>query len=165
MTDEDISACEECGASVYKEHIVSGIARHMDGHLLCAHCVKEREGAGGDQDDDDLAPIEFDDDEDDDGSQVDMTSTRITSLADLASQKGKKDDSQYKRALDPNGTGASRCRVFHSRLSQGAIDFVTNQINEWLDEHDDITIKFATTTIGLFEGKHTEPNLITTVFY
>ena len=42
---------------------------------------------------------------------------------------------------------------------------MVNQINEWLDDNDDVAVKFATTTIGMFEGKHTEPNMITTVFY
>lgn len=42
---------------------------------------------------------------------------------------------------------------------------MTGQINEWLDANDKIVVKFATTTIGPFEGKHTEPNLIITAFY
>lgn len=162
MNNEDVSVCEECGASVYKEHIESGIAGRHNGKLLCSHCMAENEGEGGDLDD--MAPIEFDDSDDDAGT-TDMSSTRIHTATGAEREGGAKDDSEYSRPLNPNGTGASRCRMFHCRISQGAVDFMVNQMNEWLDENEDVTIKFSTTTIGLFEGKHTEPNLITTVFY
>jgi len=160
--DDDVKACEQCGASVYKEHLTSGIARYEDGKLLCSHCVAEYEKSGGAVDD--LAPIEIEDD-DEGGPTVDMSSSRIHTLTDAARGKGVRDESKFKRAPNPNGVGASRVRMFHCRISQGATDFLMNQMNEWLDEHEDITIKFATTTIGMFEGKHTEPNLIMTVFY
>ncbi len=165
MNDEDVSVCEECGASVYEEHIESGIAGRHNGKLLCSHCMAEKEGdSGGDLDD--MAPIEFDDSEDDgDLGSTDMSSTRIQQATGAEREGGAKDDESYSRPLNPNGTGASRCRMFHCRISQGAVDFMMNQVNEWLDENEDVTIKFATTTIGLFEGKHTEPNLITSVFY
>jgi hypothetical protein len=39
------------------------------------------------------------------------------------------------------------------------------QINEWVDSDDGIEIKFATSTIGVVEGKHVDPHLIVTVFY
>jgi hypothetical protein len=78
---------------------------------------------------------------------------------------GAGDEGRFKRPLRPDGVGATRCRMFHCRISQGATDFMVNQINEWLEENKEVTLKFATTTIGMFEGKHTEPNLITTVFY
>ena len=45
------------------------------------------------------------------------------------------------------------------------IEHLDEQINEWLDENKEITLKFANSTIGMFEGKHTEPNLIFTFFY
>jgi hypothetical protein len=164
MNEEDVSVCEECGASVYPEQVESGIAGKHNGKLLCSHCMAETEDAEGGLEMDDLAPIEFDEDEDDSAS-TDMSSTRIHAVSGAARGDGLKDDAEYKRPLDPKGVGASRCRMFHCRISQGAVDFMVNQMNEWLDEHNDVTIKFATTTIGMFEGKHTEPNLITTVFY
>ena len=42
---------------------------------------------------------------------------------------------------------------------------MNEQINEWLDKNPDVTIKFANSVIGMFEGKHTEPNIIMTVFF
>lgn len=165
--DEDVSLCEECGASVYREHLESGIARYEAGKLLCSHCVAEYErshDAVTSGISEDLAPIELDEDEDDHRDAVDMSSSQIHSLS--AATLGKtKTDLQYKRPLQPDSPAASRCRTFHCRLSEGAVDFMTNQINEWLDNNDEISIKFVSSTIGLFEGKHTEQNLIMTVFY
>ncbi|MCH7808459.1 MAG: hypothetical protein IIB60_04485, partial [Planctomycetes bacterium] len=43
--------------------------------------------------------------------------------------------------------------------------FMSTQINEWIDGNDEIVIKFVTSGIGMFEGKHSEPNLIVTLFY
>lgn len=165
--DDQISACDQCGASVYKEHLDSGIARYESDKLLCAHCVVEFEqsheaAAGGAVDD--FAPIELDDDDDDHGATKDMSSSRIHTLSS-AGLGGAHAETQFKRPLQPNAAAATRVRTFHCRLSEGAIDFMSNQISEWADQHEDITIKFVTSAIGMFEGKHTEPNLILTVFY
>ncbi len=165
--DEHINVCEQCGASVYKEHLDSGIARYERGKLLCAHCVAEFErthdaAAGGVSDD--FAPIALDDAEEEDTATADMASSRIHSATE-ATLGHTRAEAQFKRALQPGSHGATRCRTFHCRLSEGAIEFMSNQINEWADQHEDMTIKFVTSTIGLFEGKHTEPNLILTVFY
>jgi hypothetical protein len=167
-THEDVSVCEECGASVYKEHLTSGISRYESGRLLCSHCLSDFESeqdAAARLVDQDLEPIELDADEDDDrGSSSTMSSSRIHSASE-ATLGHSAAAIQYVRPLDPNGPSASRCRTFHCRLSDGAIDFMNHQINEWLDQNAEISIKFVTTTIGLFEGKHTEQNLIMTVFY
>ena len=170
MSHEDVhSTCEECGSSIYQAHIDTGIARYEKGKLLCAHCVSEYEAAhdaSGTESTDDLAPIELEGFDDVQDTAVAMSSTRIhSSSAATLGQHGAWDDSKFNRSLDPAAVGGSRCRTFHCRLSDGAIDFMNSQINEWLDNNDHITVKFATSTIGLFEGKHTEPNMIMTLFY
>ncbi len=166
--DEQISICDKCGASVYQEHLDSGIARYEADKLLCAHCVTEFDqsqaaSAGGVVDD--FAPIELDDDEDNDSSATtEMSSSRIHTLSSASLGQGHS-ETKFNRALQPNAAAATRVRTFHCRLSEGAIEFMSNQINEWADQNENLTIKFVTSTIGLFEGKHTEPNLILTVFY
>ena len=60
---------------------------------------------------------------------------------------------------------ATRIRTFHAKLSEGAILHLDQQVNSWLDGHPDLEIKFASTTVGTWEGKHPEPNLILTIFY
>jgi hypothetical protein len=162
---EDIhSVCASCGASVYKQHIDSGIARYEGGKLLCSHCVadyeKEHDSEGGGPA---FAPIEFDDQED---RHEAMSSSRIHSASTAKMGTASIwDESKFKRPLRVDKDGSTRCRVFHCKLSEGSLEFMVNQINEWLEGNKDIVVKFASTNIGPFEGKHTEPNLIVTAFY
>ncbi len=166
--DEVTGTCEECGASVYQETLDSGIARRENGKLLCAHCVTESERSSDAADGeavDELAPIEMESRASRRGAKSDMSSSRIRAAEGTRGSADALDDTRYKRPLRPDNVGATRCRTFHCRISQGAIDFMNNQMNEWLDQSPEITLKFVTSTIGMFEGKHTEPNIIMTVFY
>ena len=172
MTDEVASICQKCGASVYKQHLDSGIARYEGGNLLCAHCVAEYErshDAATGADTAEFERITLDDEDgadDDDVPTVEMSESKIvTSTGRTLGVAGAWDDERFERALDPKSRGATRCRTFHSKLTEGAIEFLNNQINEWLDKHPNIVIKFSDSVIGPFEGKHTEPNLIVTMFY
>ena len=166
--DEDVLTCDGCGASVYEEHIESGIAKYQGDQLLCSHCVAERGDTGGGAGDSaiaDVTPIELDSEEEEEESgPVEMSSSRIHALTG-ASRQAMRGETKFQRDLQTEAQAATRCRTFHCRLSEGAVEFMNAQINEWVDQHDDITIKFVTSTIGQFEGKHTEPNLIMTVFY
>lgn len=166
--DEVASICGECGASVYRQHIESGIARYQGSRLLCSHCVAEYEHKHDQEDDapDTLETIEFEDEGADTEPRPDMSQSRIHGATKTTlGVGGAWDESKLKRPLRPNEIGASRCRTFHSKLSEAAIDFMTNQINDWLDANPNIVIKFSNSTIGNFEGKHTEPNLILTLYY
>jgi hypothetical protein len=164
MSEEVTSPCAECGASVYKQHIVSGIARVEEGRLFCSHCLAEREKAEKAA----FAPIEIDDCEDEASldSAESMSGSKIHSATQsMLGQSSAWDESRFNRPLDPKIAGGTRFRVFHSRLSEGAIDFMTGQINDWLEANKEIVVKFSNTVVGPFEGKHTEPNLVITVFY
>ncbi len=168
MTDDIASKCEECGASVYRAHLDSGIARYEKGKLMCAHCVAEFEKAHDGETDDAFAPIAFDDDDEpgERGEKVDMSASRIHGATKATlGVSGLWNDSKFQRRPDPRNPSAIRCRTFHCKLSAAAIDFMNNQINEWMDSSPDIFIKNATSCIGPFEGKHTEQNLIITVYY
>ncbi len=46
MSSEKTESCQGCGATVYPEHLETGIAKRVDGKLLCSHCVKEEETSG-----------------------------------------------------------------------------------------------------------------------
>lgn len=70
----------------------------------------------------------------------------------------------YDRPLNITGTGATRCRVFHSKVSVAALEMMQQQINAWLDcEH--VEIKHIGQTLGIMQGKTAEENLIVTVWY
>ena len=75
------------------------------------------------------------------------------------------DESGLTRPPDPKALTATRSRTFHAKLNEGAVAYMNRQINEWSDGDADVTIKFATSTIGVFEGKKADPHLIVTVFY
>ena len=161
MSDEG-SVCGACGATIYKEHIDSGIARYEAGKLMCPHCVGEFERSHDRATDGAVVAevtVGLAEGVADGASKIDVFGS--ANLTDVHAW----DDSAFKRKLEPNAEGATRCRIFHSKLNQGAIEFMANSINQWLDESDDIRIKHATSTLGIFEGKHADQNIILTLFY
>ena len=83
--------------------------------------------------------------------------------ADSNMGKGHKDD--FKRTIHRSENGATRCRLFHSKLAATSLEFMESQINEWLDSDDDIDVKQVGHVIGDMTGKKTEPNLIVMVWY
>jgi len=70
----------------------------------------------------------------------------------------------YKRQLNVTGAGATRCRMFHSKVSAAALDMMQKQINDWLDS-EEIEIKQVGQTMGTMKGKTDEENIIITVWY
>ena len=166
MASDEGSACQECGATVYKQHLDSGIARYEGGRLLCKQCLEayDRAHDGDGADEMEFAPIALDTPAHEGAVRKSETLVHAASAATLGAGE-EWDDATFKRRLDPRNPCATRCRTFHSKISEAAVNFMNSQINEWLDSSEDITIKFATSTIGAFEGKHIEQNLIITVFY
>jgi hypothetical protein len=71
----------------------------------------------------------------------------------------------WKRKPNTNGTGASHVRSFHGKYSDQGLEYLDNAINEWLDSHDDVEVKFVTSTVGVFEGKIREPALVLNLWY
>jgi len=83
----------------------------------------------------------------------------------ISAAKSALDTSSLKRNINVTGTGATRCRTFHSKLNDSSLAYLNSQINEWADSDPTIEIKFATSSVGVVEGKHAESHLIVTVFY
>jgi hypothetical protein len=71
----------------------------------------------------------------------------------------------YKRPTHSNKTGAVRMRTFHCRLSEQGVEYLDQTVNDWLEHHPEIEIKFTNSTIGLWDGKLKEPTLIINVWY
>ena len=72
--------------------------------------------------------------------------------------------SAFKRDLNVTGHGATRCRLFRTRIAAAALDFMEHQINQWLDA-ENIEVKQVGHVIGVMEGKTPEPNLIVMVWF
>lgn len=75
---------------------------------------------------------------------------------------GKK--TEWKRKPTLTGQGATHVRTFHARLNSEALELLDQQVNSWLDEHPEIEVKQVTMTVGEWQGKVKEPNLIMQVW-
>jgi hypothetical protein len=71
----------------------------------------------------------------------------------------------FKRQPFVTGQGAIRVRSFHGRLSDEGMNYMDDKINDWLDNHQEIEVKFVTTAIGQYEGKIREPALVLNIWY
>jgi hypothetical protein len=89
------------------------------------------------------------------------TKSKIVAFGDHATHAAH----DWKRSSHKNQTGAVRVRSFHCRLSEQGLEYMDNAINEWLDHHPDIEIKFTSSVVGLFDGKIKEPALILNLWY
>lgn len=77
----------------------------------------------------------------------------------------KKHEDQWKRSPNVTGTGAIHVKTFHCKLSDDAIGYLDQQINEWLDAHPQYEVKFTTSKTGEWTGKlGKEPHLIVQVW-
>lgn len=56
-------------------------------------------------------------------------------------------------------------RIFFTKLHAGALDFLSEQITEWLKNNPNIAVKRTNITVGEIAAKKTEANLIITVWY
>ncbi len=170
---ESFQTCAECGATVYPEHVQEGLAVEREGKLVCSYCAKTvvalpPAGAAAGN-----APLQAGTDVASDDPMIlaeeppsatdarEATSIRAFGGAATIRTRG----AHLSRPLLQGVPAATRCRTFHCKLTDAAIGHMNDQIDEWADSDDHIEIKFATSCIGIVEGKHNDPHLIVTVFY
>jgi hypothetical protein len=152
-TTETVQSCELCGATIYPEHLARNAADRWEGKLLCPHCLGEKRGGGNPAD----VSLEL---------TAAPTAARPTAArSQVQSLSTVHREPKLNRPLDPVSPAATRCRTFHCKLSDAAMVHINEQINEWVDAHEDVRIKFATSSVGTVEGKHLDPHLIITIFY
>jgi hypothetical protein len=72
--------------------------------------------------------------------------------------------SDFKRPLNFDGHGATRVRLFCSKISTSSLLAMERQINEWLDG-EQIEVKHVAQAIGTMQDKVKEENLIFYVWY
>ena len=71
---------------------------------------------------------------------------------------------KFTRPLNADGSGATRFRIFHSKISLAPLENLEHTINEWIDG-DKIEVKHVGQLIGTMEGKRPEPNLLVMIWY
>lgn len=179
-SDEQMESCQECGATIYPEHLAKHTAERFQGKLLCPHCLQEKRASAGvnpdallsesgaiaSEPDNPIIALVADDGAADSSTSAAPPSKSIKSFGGGSITLGHTvADAGLRRPTQKNVPYATRCRTFHCKLNETAIAYMDRMVNEWVDAHEEIEIKFATSTIGLFEGKHADPNLIMTIFY
>jgi len=56
-------------------------------------------------------------------------------------------------------------KTFFTKLHPGAMEFLDEQIGNWLKKNPGVTIKRTNVTTGNVQAKKTEPNIIITIWY
>jgi hypothetical protein len=179
MADEEevFESCAQCGATVYPEHLQKGLADRSEGRLICVHCLRavRSESAHGTAHgvavvdaDEPIALVEIEEggvEGADEPIAYDKKPTVIRSFGGAGGLAASAAGRTFRRPLLLDTPNATRCRVFHAKLADGAFMHMCEQINEWVDGSDEIQIKFVSSCIGVVEGKHADQHLIMTVFY
>jgi hypothetical protein len=70
----------------------------------------------------------------------------------------------WNRQPNKDGRGATHCKTFVVKLRMDAIENLDAQINEWLDAHPELEVKFSTSSIGVLVGKINEPAMFIQVW-
>ena len=86
-------------------------------------------------------------------------SSKITAFG----PQGRHEES-WNRTPNTTGTGAIHVKTFHAKLTDDALRYLDQSINEWLDAHPQYEVKFVTSTVGTLTGKTKEPHLVCQVW-
>ena len=78
--------------------------------------------------------------------------------------KEKRHEEEWSRTPNLNGSGAIHVKTFHGKLTDDALVYMDQQINEWLDSHPEYEVKFVTSTVGVLSGKTKEPHVISQIW-
>ena len=70
----------------------------------------------------------------------------------------------WNRTPDTTGTGAIHVQTCHSKLTDAALAFMDQCINEWLDAHPQYEVKLVSSSVGTLTGKLKEPHLLCQVW-
>ncbi len=77
-----------------------------------------------------------------------------------AFEKVRRHEDKWSRTPNTTGLGAIHLRTFHCKLTDDALTYLDQCVNEWLDAHPQYEVKFVSSTVGTLTGKLKEPHLI-----
>lgn len=96
---------------------------------------------------------------------ADEAPPKIQAFEQRLGHTGRKHEDSWKRSPNVTGQGAIHMKTFHGKLNNESLDFLDQQINEWLDAHPQYEVKLVNSTVGDWTGKTgKEPNLIVQVW-
>lgn len=79
-------------------------------------------------------------------------------------EKTARHEEAWNRTPNTTGTGAIHVKTFHCKLTDDALAYMDQLINEWLDAHPQYEVKFVNSTVGTLTGKLKEPHLLCQVW-
>lgn len=79
-------------------------------------------------------------------------------------ERKAKHEESWSRTPNTTGAGAIHVKTFNCKLTEDALRYMDQHINEWLDAHPQYEVKFVTSTVGILTGKLKEPHLICQVW-
>ena len=120
------------------------------------------ESGNSDKKEDLDAPIPFDDDDTSEASVSHSPLDLGGGTAEVPTAEVTAQPMAEKIVSSERITGV---KTFFTKLHPGAIDFLDEQITNWLSDNPGITIKRTNTVTGPVQGKTTEPNIIVTIWY
>ena len=100
-----------------------------------------------------------------DMAETDNLGKLLIQIRNFGEESGINHKTEFKRDLLHGQKNATRIRTFHTRLSDNAMAFLDDQINEWIDQNPEIEVKSSSTVIGEVEGKKSEQHMIITIWY
>jgi len=172
--EDNLLTCAECGATIYPEHLEQHKAEKIGGRLLCKHCLADARAVTAGAVPAAAAPVAAAEGDPEPIQRVSADDVPAERAAPAIKQFGGGGSTfartggaarDYRRPLLADPALATRCRTFHAKLNDASLAHLNDQINDWIDGRDDVVIKFATSVIGVMEGKHADPHLIVTIFY
>ncbi|XAL98895.1 hypothetical protein OT109_15070 [Phycisphaeraceae bacterium D3-23] len=108
---------------------------------------------------DELAPLEVKGLVDNDDAGAEAASSKIRQFA-----QRKAHEDHWNRVPNTTGQGAIHVKTFVAKLRIEAIEYLDEQVNEWLDAHPEYEVKQVTTTVGKLVGKNTEDAIFMSVW-
>jgi hypothetical protein len=78
--------------------------------------------------------------------------------------RDRRHEESWQRTPNTTGSGAIHVKTFSCKLTEDALQYMDQAINEWLDAHPQYEVKFVSTSIGTMTGKLKEPALICQVW-
>lgn len=81
-----------------------------------------------------------------------------------AFERDNRHEDAWNRTPNTTGAGAIHVKTFHAKLTDDALRYMDQSINEWLDAHPQYEVKFVNSTVGILTGKSKEPHLICQVW-
>jgi hypothetical protein len=100
----------------------------------------------------------------DDPLPVAETKGPVISKKIRAIERDRRHEDKWARTPNTTGTGAIHVKSFHCKLTDDALAYMDQTINEWLDAHPQYEVKFVNSTVGVLTGKLKEPNLVCQVW-